>query len=185
MRIGKFIREECGKYFTLADISLLEIGIGGGTFGRILSPYVKKYYGIDINEGMVRGAVQNSSGAAVNYAVGDAERIPFGRNFDIVFYSRSWHLLEHYSKALAEADRVLKHGGVIVIAEPSKNSNRWKDARLIKGSPQFDEEDLIEKMESLERGRDALFEQRLFNVSGMLYYEGAVYLLKRKISWER
>ena len=97
------------------------------------------------------------------YKIGNAEKIPFRRKFDILFYPSSWHFINNFSKAMGQAKRVLKDNGIIAILEPSNNSG-WADPRLRKDSPKFDKKLFYRKIKSLERGRNAILSQKKFQI---------------------
>ncbi len=86
----------------------------GGIHGRFLEKFgTKNVYGIDIETKEDLGHYKNA----------DAERIPFPRDFfDSVF---AGELIEHVvnpEKFLAEANRVLKKNGVLIITTPNRKS---------------------------------------------------------------
>lgn len=159
-----FLINRFSQYVNLAAADLLEIGIGNGRFGYLLGQRVAHYYGVDVDREYVEIARTNIPlGALITYSVGSAEVIPFERQFDVVFYAHSWHLIQDFQGALKEAERVLKPNGIVAILEPSKNSS-WASARLRRGSPQFEEGFYKRKMQDLERGRSAILEQDLFSL---------------------
>lgn len=150
--------------FPLQSSEILEIGIGNGRFGALFANQFKHYYGIDRDEEYVQMARANiPQGAAITYLNADAEALPFNKKFDIIFYANSWHFLNH-EKALKEAERVLDDLGMIVIMEPSAETKRWADPRLREDAKEFEPESLRKKIDALERGREAIEQQRIFRI---------------------
>lgn len=150
--------------FPLRESEILEIGIGNGRFGLLFANQFKHYYGIDKDEEYVQMARANiPKGAAITYLNADAESLPFDKKFDILFYANSWHFLNH-EKALNEAERVLDDLGVIVIIEPSAETKRWADPRLREDSKEFEPDSLKRKIKAIEKGREAIEQQRIFRV---------------------
>lgn len=173
---------EFKKHFKdLSSLDFLEVGIGNGRFGSILAESFANYSGIDPSKEYVKIAIQNVSHKSnTKYKVGKAEKIPFDKKFDIIFYSLSWHFIKDFSRALSEAKRVLKSSGVILILEPTGSGN-WASPKLNRNSPEFDEILLIEKMESLELSKFELKKQKLFKVTEKSFGRNAniaLYILK-------
>lgn len=114
----------------------LEIGCGTGFFGLNLwqAGYVGSLTCVDISEAMVAECVANGQrlGVAVRGEVADAERLPFpDASFDAVVGHAVIHHLPDLDGALKEALRVLRPGGLLVIAgEPTRVGDRvaawWK-----------------------------------------------------------
>ena len=152
-----YLIDKFNKYVELSQSDLLEIGIGKGRFGLLLAQSVARYYGTDVKKELVEIAIADSNkGDNVTYKIGNAENIPFSRQFDIIFYSLSWHFIKNTEKALEEAKRVMHPDGIVAILEPSENTTEWANLRLTKGSPEFDEEYLSRKLENEAPNRSKL-----------------------------
>lgn len=161
--LGNYLINKLSKYVEPSASDILEIGIGKGKFGLLLANSVSRYFGIDIDKEQVEIAKSDPRrGENVTYKAGNAENIPFARQFDVIFYSKSWHFIKNPQKALEEAKRVLHPDGIIAILEPTEKTTNWSSPKLIRGSPEFDETYLKQKLEKLKRGRQAILEQRLF-----------------------
>ncbi|KJZ73107.1 hypothetical protein HIM_07491 [Hirsutella minnesotensis 3608] len=103
--------------------SVLDIGSGTGQLGshvaRLVGP-AGHVFGIEPLEERV-ALSQSRAGANLSFAVGDAQdlsRFPSG-SFDAVYMNSVIHWVPDQRKALAEAHRVLRQGGVIGIATGS------------------------------------------------------------------
>lgn len=115
------------KYISkMRSISLLDIGTGTGFVVSILSRYLKGANEIicyDLSREMLQEArVKLRNVPNVNFLVGDAERLPFGReSIDIISMNSVLHHLPNYPLLLREIDRVLKRKGIFIMAhEPNR-----------------------------------------------------------------
>lgn len=90
----------------------LDVGCGTGMSSIALRALARQVIGVDIASAMMAFA---PPGPGVRYALSAAERLPFpaGR-FDLVTISSAFHWLNQ-QQFLAEARRVLREGGVLVI----------------------------------------------------------------------
>jgi SAM-dependent methyltransferase len=96
----------------------LDLGTGTGTVARGLALRGCKVTGLDLSPELMREAqrLDQRAGAAVRYIAGRAEKTGLlSASFDVVTAGQCWHWFER-AKAAAEARRVLKPNGVLVIA---------------------------------------------------------------------
>lgn len=105
--------DKCGR--------VLDIGCGSGGYLGVLNESGWEVYGIDFSKQVVEFAKE--SRGLKNVKLGNAEKLEFPDNFfDLVTMN---HLIEHLSnpkKALVEAKRVLRKGGILVITTPNFSS---------------------------------------------------------------
>ena len=141
--------------------TILELGCGTGLFSRYLGQTGARVVALDLSWDLLVQARQENdlNNLNITLVLADAEYLPFVSNaFDAVVGSSVLHHLQP-EKALAEAHRVLRHGGNIAFAEPNmlnpqialqKNVAaikwrlgdspdetaffRWQAARLLKGA---------------------------------------------------
>lgn len=100
----------------IGNESILDIGCG---FGDLLIKLREKghkgqLYGVDISEGMIKEAKENSKGLDIQFKVSQAERLPFREEtFDIIICK---HSLYHFklNKAIEEIYRCLDNKGVLI-----------------------------------------------------------------------
>ncbi|MDD4477359.1 MAG: methyltransferase domain-containing protein [Patescibacteria group bacterium] len=100
---------------------VLDIGCGNGT----TLIYLKKFYnivgvGIDISQQVINDLKKNISDSSLSFLKGDHRNLNVFKNnqFDIIL---SFGVLEHfdeYGLALAEARRVLKQNGKLILIQP-------------------------------------------------------------------
>ena len=106
-------------YDTIAQFGLrrgatiLDVGCGTGIAGE---PFVMNGFpvtGVDASESMVAAAAQRLPSAT--FVQGEAEALPFpNERFDVVISAQSYHWFDR-ARALAEAYRVMRRGGMIAI----------------------------------------------------------------------
>lgn len=96
----------------------LDLGCGTGWMQEVLSSknYRRRIVGIDISEGMLRFARQKH----IPVVLGDAKKIPFRDScFDGVIAKGVLHHLPAIAAAVSEIARILKPGGLVVLADPN------------------------------------------------------------------
>lgn len=104
--------------YIFAQQTALDLGTGTGTVARGLAEKQLNVSAIDPAEALLAEARQldQQAGVLVHYRCGRAEELAEADNsFDIVTAGQCWHWFDR-AKAAAEAKRVLKPGGRIIIA---------------------------------------------------------------------
>lgn len=104
---------------------LLDAGTGTGRMLELLSPYVKRAIGVDVSGEMLAIARDRLARAHVTQAqvrLGDVYRLPFANGsalagFDAVLFHQVLHYLDDPAAAVAEAARVMRAGGRLLIAD--------------------------------------------------------------------
>ena len=101
---------------------LLDLGTGTGRMLEVFAPHVERGIGIDQSREMLGMARANLEKAGINNCsvrLGDIYRLPFesGAGADAAVIHQVLHYLEDPGAAVAEAARVLRPGGRIVIAD--------------------------------------------------------------------
>jgi ArsR family transcriptional regulator len=100
---------------------IADLGAGEGTFSQLLAKNATRVIAVDNSEKMVefgadlarRNGIRN-----LDYRCGDLEALPLpGGAVDLAFLSQSLHHAPHPQKAVAEAWRILKPGGRIVVLD--------------------------------------------------------------------
>lgn len=100
---------------------LLDLGTGTGRMLAVMASRADRCVGIDYSREMLAVARANLEAAGKrNWQVrhGDLYQLPFpGASFDIAVIHQVLHYLEDPAEALAEAARVLRPGGTLLIAD--------------------------------------------------------------------
>jgi len=101
--------------------SLLDLGTGTGRMLELLAPLCDRAVGIDASPNMLAVARANLDRAGIGNAqvrLGDIYNLPVPRDsVDVVTIHQVLHFLEEPERALAEAARVLRPGGRMVIVD--------------------------------------------------------------------
>lgn len=109
--------------FDPRGLDILDVGAGDGSLLRGFAELGARAVGVEIDAAKVARA-RTLSGADVN--IGTAEALPFPENsFDVLTYVFSFHHIPEalHAQSLAEAARVLRAGGRLVVAEPEIDSD--------------------------------------------------------------
>lgn len=100
---------------------VLDVGCGVGHLTRLMAEQGARVVGLECNPAQLAKAESRPPVAGETYREGVAEKLPFAdASRDLVVMSNSLHHVpvEHQVRALAEAARVLRPGGLLHISEP-------------------------------------------------------------------
>ena len=110
---------------------IADLGAGEGAFSLLLAQHAKKVIAVDTSAKMIEVAREHAlrNGVKnVEFRLGDMEEVPIkAATADLVWISQSLHHALHPGRALAEANRILRPGGRIVILDLVKH--RFEEAR--------------------------------------------------------
>ncbi len=114
---------------------LLDIGCGTGEIARLLQRILPNTQidGVDLSPEMIRQAKNKQLSNAV-FQIGDAEKLPYEADtFDMAVCSQSFHHYPNPSRALLEAYRVLKPGGIFLLCDTyvSNDTLRWLENHIV------------------------------------------------------
>ncbi len=105
----------------LLDPSLVvgDLGCGTGHFAALIAPHVARVVAIDASDDMLGAARQRVANVPnVSVQHGELERLPIGDGtLDIASFSLVLQYVPEPMRALAEAHRVLKTGGRVVVTD--------------------------------------------------------------------
>lgn len=98
------------KYLT-SEMHVYDIGCGDKPFAKTLENKVKKYIGVDVEDGFYDSSNIDLIGTAYNVPINDEAA-------DAVISSQVLEHLEHPEKAIEETSRILKNDGLLFLAFP-------------------------------------------------------------------
>jgi ubiquinone/menaquinone biosynthesis C-methylase UbiE/biotin operon repressor len=106
---------------------IADLGAGEGTFSQLLARRSKKVIAVDNSEKMVeygRELARKHGVKNLEYRKGDLEEVPIrDGTVDLAFFSQALHHAQHPDRAVAEASRILKPGGRIVVLDLLRHSH--------------------------------------------------------------
>ncbi len=109
------------------DADVLEIGCGTGLILDRVKDVSKSAVGVDLSVGMLRGALERG----LDVAQADATALPFAdESFDVVYSFKVLAHIEDIGTALAEAARVTRPGGHMLLEFYNPLSVRYLAKRL-------------------------------------------------------
>jgi ubiquinone/menaquinone biosynthesis C-methylase UbiE len=137
-RLGKdYVPGKSWKSVVLALLHLLppldmaDLGAGDGNFSFLLATRAKSVIAVDSSDKMLEvardEAVRNSI-LNIDFRHGDMEELPIpAASIDVAFFSQSLHHALHPARAIAEAQRILRPGGRVIVLDLAKH--RFEEAR--------------------------------------------------------
>jgi ubiquinone/menaquinone biosynthesis C-methylase UbiE/DNA-binding MarR family transcriptional regulator len=115
----------------MPPLEIADLGAGEGTVSQLLARRAKRVIAVDNSEKMVEyGAdlAQKHGVENLEYRRGDLEAVPIeDRSVDLAFFSQALHHAQHPERAVAEAWRILRPGGRIVVLDLMRHN--FEDAR--------------------------------------------------------
>jgi trans-aconitate methyltransferase len=112
-------RDLLAKFEFNGDETVLDIGSGDGKVTAEIASHVPRgtVLGVDLSPDMVRTARERHVARHPNlrFAVGDASRLTFDEDFDVVFSNATLHWVLDHRPVLAGISRSLHHGGRVLL----------------------------------------------------------------------
>lgn len=104
----------------MPPLVIADLGAGEGTVSQLFARRAKRVIAVDNSEKMVEFGselARNHGVKNLEYRLGDIESMPIAKGeVDVALFSQSLHHSQHPERAMAEAHRILKpHGRVIVL----------------------------------------------------------------------
>jgi len=109
--------------------AILDVGCGTGSLLRLAADRfpTARLYGVDPAEAMVAVAAADPR---LTVARASAERLSFAdAGFDLILSTNSFHHWEDKAMGIAEIARVLRSGGHLVLADPSRSAGYARSPR--------------------------------------------------------
>jgi ArsR family transcriptional regulator len=105
----------------MPPLIIADLGAGEGTFSQLLARRARKVIAVDNSEKMIEygsDLARKHGIKNLEYRKGDLEAPPIKDGIvDLAFFSQALHHAQHPARAVAEAGRILKPGGRIVILD--------------------------------------------------------------------
>jgi len=105
----------------MPPLVIADLGAGEGTFSQLLARRARRVIAIDNSEKMVdfgRELAVKNGVENLEYRLGDLEGVPIeDETVDLAFFSQALHHAQHPDRAAAEAFRILKPGGRVVVLD--------------------------------------------------------------------
>jgi ubiquinone/menaquinone biosynthesis C-methylase UbiE/DNA-binding MarR family transcriptional regulator len=115
----------------MPPLVIADLGAGEGTVSQLLARRAKRVIAVDNSEKMVEFGselAQNHGVKNLEYRFGDIESMPIDDGeVDVALFSQSLHHAQHPVNAMAEAHRILKPGGRVLVLDLMKHN--FEEAR--------------------------------------------------------
>ncbi|HVN92532.1 MAG TPA: metalloregulator ArsR/SmtB family transcription factor [Terracidiphilus sp.] len=115
----------------MPPLVVADLGAGEGSSALLLSHNAERVIAVDSSAKMIevgRELARRHGVKNIDYRLGDMEEVPIGdAEVELVFFSQSLHHALHPERALAEAARILRPGGRVIILDLVRH--RFEEAR--------------------------------------------------------
>jgi len=106
--------------------TVADLGCGAGFLTAALVKSGARVLAVDHSERMLGEARRKAIGGAVEYRRGELDALPIGDGeVDAAFANLVWHHLPDFGAAAGEVFRILRPGGVVVIADLMPHEAEW------------------------------------------------------------
>ncbi len=142
---------------------ILDVGCGDGALTRFLAREGAVATGIDVSEARLADARAATAVPGADYREGRGEKLPFpDASVDGVIYNNALHHVpvEAMAAGLAEARRVLKPGGKLLVIEPLAEGEYFQMVRQIEDETEVRRAayDALRKVAGLKQEREEFYD---------------------------
>jgi SAM-dependent methyltransferase len=119
-RYGRRLYDAVAGAVPLSGKDVLEVGCGrGGGTAYVFERFApRSLTGLDLARSAIRSASRRYGRPGLRFVAGDAERLPLADgSFDVILSVESSHCYPEMGRFLGEARRVLRPGGVMLLAD--------------------------------------------------------------------
>ena len=114
IRIYRFMYDRIPQ--VIRDKEVLKIATGPRLLAKQVAPAARRMIATDYSEGMIAEAKKGACPGNLTFEVADGTALPYADDsFDAVIISNALHVMPEPEKALAEIDRVLRPGGILIV----------------------------------------------------------------------
>jgi SAM-dependent methyltransferase/DNA-binding HxlR family transcriptional regulator len=116
-----------GLRFLLPALTVADFGCGDGAVTVEIAAWARRVFAIDCNEALLRVAREKAAGFDnIEFRAEAMEHVSLpARSVDLVVISQSLHYLDEPEKAIAQARRILKPGGRVLILDLLPHREEW------------------------------------------------------------
>ena len=120
------LNEVIGRYVKTSSI-VADLGCGTGDLLDFLGPHTACSIGVDSSVKMLEQArkrFNHRHRSHIDFRLGELEHLPIGNcEVDTAIFSLVLHHLPNPERAVAESERILKSGGILIIADFGQHGN--------------------------------------------------------------
>jgi SAM-dependent methyltransferase len=135
----------------LPPLVVADLGCGDGYLTVEASRFAKRVIAVDRSEAALaraRGMVRRRRVSNIEWKRGELEKVPLGdASVDVALLSQALHHAADPARALAEAARIVKPGGRVLLLELRRHDEQWVRERLGDTWLGFDDAELKRMME--------------------------------------
>ena len=117
----------------MPPLVIADLGAGEGTVSQLFARRAKRVIAVDNSEKMVEfgsDLARNHGVKNLEYRLGDIESLPIAKGeVDVALFSQSLHHAQHPERAMAEAHRILKSNGRVLVLDLMKH--HFEEARTM------------------------------------------------------
>lgn len=139
-----FYRKEILSLLPEKSGPLADVGCGSGSLAELLYERKKELILVDQSENMLNRAKVRMKNMEADFRLGSLEHLPMkNAEVNLIVLSMVLHHIPVFGEALLEANRVLKKGGSLIVAELSRHTHEEMRDQFADFYLGFDEKELL------------------------------------------